>query len=67
MSMKDRKRDYRVDWIQWGNIYSLWYYRKSDAEALCYRLRQDPDVERKNEIAIIHQPTNRQIQMSFNF
>jgi len=65
MSMKDSKREYRVDWIQWGNIYSIWYYRLSDAEALCWKLRNDPDVERKEEIAIVHTPSSRQLSWHF--
>ena len=54
MSMKDGVREYRVDYVKWGNIYSEWYYRKSDAVNLCFRLKDDPDVERRHEIAIVH-------------
>ena len=65
MSMKDGVREYRVDYVKWGNIYSEWYYRKSDAINLCFRLKDDPDVERRHEIAIIHTQSNRQLAWDF--
>ena len=29
MSMKDCKREYRVDWIEYGNLFSRWYYKEA--------------------------------------
>jgi len=50
MSMKDRKRDWKVVWGEWGNIYYRLYYRKHDAVNFLEKLKTLPNVEVHDEI-----------------
>ena len=54
MSMKDGKREYRVDWIELGSLYSRWYYKEADAKNYAFKLKND-----QAEIAIVHTQTNK--------
>jgi len=45
MSMKDMKREYRVDWIEWGNLYYRLYYRLGDAINFLEKIQAEPTVE----------------------
>lgn len=45
MSIKDMKREYRVDWVEWGNFYCRYYYRKNDAINFLEKIQVEPTVE----------------------
>ena len=55
MSMKDCKREYRVDWIEYGNLYSRWYYKEADAKNLAFKLKHDIEIEADN-VTVSHNP-----------
>jgi hypothetical protein len=65
MSMKDSKREYRVDWIEYGNLYSRWYYKEADAKNLAFQLKHDPEIEAQ-DVMISYNPARKQ-QLSWNF
>tara|TARA_R110002050_G_scaffold249037_1_gene386825 strand:- start:430 stop:612 length:183 start_codon:yes stop_codon:yes gene_type:complete len=55
MSMKDCKREYRVDWIEYGNLYSRWYYKEADAKNLAFKLKQDTEIKADNVSVSYHE------------
>jgi len=58
MSMKDCKREYRVDWIEYGNLYSRWYYKEADAKNLAFKLKHDKEIEADN-VTVSYNPARK--------
>ena len=58
MSMKDCKREYRVDWIEYGNLFSRWYYKEADAKNLAFKLKHDKEIEADN-VTVSHNPARK--------
>ena len=66
MSMKDGKREYRVDWIELGSLYSRWYYKQADAKNFAFKLKNDPEIDAE-DVMVSHNPTIKQAQLAWNF
>ena len=66
MSMKDGKREYRVDWIELGSLYSRWYYKEADAKNLAFKLKNDPEIDAEN-VMVSHNPPIKRAQLAWNF
>ena len=58
MSMKDCKREYRVDWIEYGNLLSRWYYKEADAKNLAFKLKHDTEIEADN-VTVSYNPARK--------
>lgn len=59
MSIKDCRKEYRVDWIQFGNLYSRWYYKEADAKNLAYYMMKIARVKKMD-------PNKFKIVVSYN-
>lgn len=55
MSVKDKKRDYQVVWIQHGMRYVRKFYTEYAAQNLAFTL-QEKDKVSKRDIQIVYQP-----------
>ena len=55
MSVKDKKREYQVVWIQYGMRYVRHFYTEYRARELSYIL-MDKDNIPERDIQIVHQP-----------
>jgi hypothetical protein len=64
MARKDNVREYRVDWIELGSLYSRWYYKQADAKNFAFKLKHDPEIEADN-VMVSHSPSNKQLAWNF--
>ena len=50
MSMKlERRKHYRVDWTEYGNLYSAWYHTAKQAKYQAFQLMNNADdYEKRN-------------------
>lgn len=54
MSMKlERRKHYRVDWTEYGNLYSAWYHTAKQAKCQAFQLMNGRS-DRTLQVAVVY-------------